>query len=266
MNSPDEASVIFNDGPAYERFMGRWSQFVGKTFLDWVAPPGHAHWLELGCGTGAFTELVLNTCFPAAAVAIDPSAQQIDYARRQSFGHRADFRTADACALPFADSSFDVVASALVLNFIADRELAMRETKRVAHPGAIVAGYVWDFSQGRAPNSLLARGLRCIGIEAPKVFGADESSVNALQTLFQQAGFAGITTRSIDVTMTFANFPEFWRSQTPSFSPLTKIIAGLGGAARANLIEWLQTELSVSPQGEIALEARANAIKAVVPK
>jgi len=50
----------FSDGAAYELFMGRWSRAVGAIFLEWVAPPKGARWLDIGCGTGVFTELVLD--------------------------------------------------------------------------------------------------------------------------------------------------------------------------------------------------------------
>src|SRR6185312_6800553 len=73
--------IRFDDGEAYERFMGRWSRAVGSRFLDWLAPAGDSHWLEAGCGTGAFTPLVSERCRPAAIVAFDPTPQQIAYAR-----------------------------------------------------------------------------------------------------------------------------------------------------------------------------------------
>jgi len=63
-----DAKVVFNDGEAYERFMGRWSRAAGGAFLEWLAPPKGAHWLDVGCGTGAFTELVIGSCSPASIV------------------------------------------------------------------------------------------------------------------------------------------------------------------------------------------------------
>jgi ubiquinone/menaquinone biosynthesis C-methylase UbiE len=54
-------------------------------------------------------------------VAIDPSEPQIEIARKKAIAQRADFRVADAQELPFSDKAFDVVVSALVINFISDR-------------------------------------------------------------------------------------------------------------------------------------------------
>ena len=49
-----QSTGYFNDGAAYEQFMGRWSRAVGVEFLDWLAPPDGARWLDVGCGTGTF--------------------------------------------------------------------------------------------------------------------------------------------------------------------------------------------------------------------
>ena len=73
---------FFTDGDAYERFMGRWSRTAGETFLDWLALPPGLRWLDVGCGTGAFTELLIARCAPAMVDGIDPSEDQIAYARK----------------------------------------------------------------------------------------------------------------------------------------------------------------------------------------
>src|SRR5688572_18283770 len=129
----------FDDGAAYETFMGRWSRAAGAVFLEWIGAPRNARWLDVGCGTGVFTELVLDTAFPAAVSAVDPTAKQIEHARSRPVGQRVDFQVGDAQALPFPDDAFDVVVSALVINFIPDRAKALAEMRRVGRPGAIVA-------------------------------------------------------------------------------------------------------------------------------
>ena len=166
-----EVTIDFNDGAAYERFMGRWSRVAGAAFLGWVAPPKHARWLEIGCGTEAFTELVLRTCAPSVIIATDPAVEQIKSAQRQLGNENVEFQIANANLLPFPDRGFDVIASALVLNFISDRKRALQEMLRVGRSGGIVAAYVWDFAAARAPNSCLALGLSHMGIEVPRVPG-----------------------------------------------------------------------------------------------
>lgn len=133
-----EVKVTFDAADDYERFMGQWSRTIGERFLTWLAPPVGARWLDVGCGTGAFSELIQRHCAPSRIDAIDPSQAQIEYARKLLPDIK--FWTADSMDLPFADQQFDVVASALVIHFIADRAKAFSEMRRVLRPGGTVAG------------------------------------------------------------------------------------------------------------------------------
>jgi SAM-dependent methyltransferase len=260
-----EGTHTFDDGAAYERFMGRWSRAAGAVFLDWVAPPSDARWLDVGCGTGVFTELVLDRCAPTTVVAIDPSAAQIKLARSKQVAQRADFRVADAQALPFPDGAFDVVASALVINFIPDPARALAEMRRVARPGGVLAGYVWDFAGSRSPGSVLRRAMRRAGTDGPAVSGTETSRLDAIRALFAQAGLQEIAGRTIDVTVSFPDFEDFWQSQTLGSNPTSKVIATLPESDRAQLIAAARAELRAGPDGTFAYSARANAIKARVP-
>ena len=60
-----EHQIRFDDGAAYERMMGAWSRLAGGIFLDWIAPRPGLRWVDVGCGNGAFTELVVERCAPA---------------------------------------------------------------------------------------------------------------------------------------------------------------------------------------------------------
>ena len=260
-----EIPLSFEDSAAYERCMGRWSRAVGPVFLDWMAPPSGACWLEVGCGTGIFTELVLESRSPASVFAIDPAAAQVEHACRQLAAQRANFQVADAGALPFPDATFDVVASALVINFIPDRPRALSEMRRVARAGGVVAGYVWDFTAELSPSGPLRRGMRRFGADVPALPGTADSSLGALKTLFARAGLERIDTRIIEVTLSYSNFEDFWQAQTPSYTPTTKLIAAMQESERARLMETLRAGLPVRPDGRIEYSARANAIKAYVP-
>jgi ubiquinone/menaquinone biosynthesis C-methylase UbiE len=246
--------------------MGTWSLAAGKVFLDWVAPPINARWLDIGCGTGVFTGLVLDTCAPATVVAVDPSQSQIDVARDKPIARRADFRVADAQALPFQNAAFDVVASSLVINFIPDPVRALAEMRRVGHPGGVVAGYVWDFAAGRGPSSHIRAGFSQMGITYEASVGTEHTRLQALTSFFTAAGLKDITTRVIDVTMSFSDFNEFWQSQTPRYTPFGKMIAAMSGLEREKLMGLVRDELPAGPDGSISCSARANAIKARVPE
>jgi SAM-dependent methyltransferase len=256
----------FTDGAGYERLMARWTRAAGTTFLDWLAPPSGARWLDVGCGTGVFSELVVDTCSPASVIAIDPSTAQIELARMKAVARRVDFRIADAQTLPFSDGSFDIVASSLVINFIADRPRALDEMRRVCMPGGVVAGYVWEFATQRSPNSPIRLGLQRIGVEPPPVPGAEDTRLDSLTSLFAGGKLADIATRMFDVTMSYPNFDEFWQSQTPSYLPTGKMIAALSEADRAKVLASVRAGLMAGPDGSVTHSARAHAIKARVPK
>jgi hypothetical protein len=58
--------IRFTDGTGYDRFMGVWNRLAGQTFLDWIAPSPGQRWLDVGCGNGAFTQLIAEQCAPAS--------------------------------------------------------------------------------------------------------------------------------------------------------------------------------------------------------
>src|SRR6187431_1361038 len=126
-------TTVFNAADDYERFMGRWSRAIGEKFLDWLGAPSGARWLDVGCGTGAFSELIAKRCAPKSITGIDPSAAQVDYARKLLPAYTFD--VGDSMALPYSDTAFDVGASALVIHFIPDRQKAFAEMKRVLVSG-----------------------------------------------------------------------------------------------------------------------------------
>ena len=255
----------FTDGTGYEQLMAGWTRTAGTTFLDWLAPPSGSRWLDVGCGTGVFTELVVETCSPASVIAIDPSAAQIELACKKPVARKVDFRIADAQTLPFTDGTFDIVVSALVINFIADRPRALAEMRRVCRPGGVIAGYVWDFAAQRSPNAPIRFGLQEIGVSPPPVPGAEDSEPEALISLLTGAKLADIAARIIDVTKSFTDFNDFWQSQTPSYNPVAKLLEALPESDRQRVLALVRARFPASANGSVTHSARANAFKARVP-
>ncbi|HEX6157820.1 MAG TPA: class I SAM-dependent methyltransferase [Burkholderiales bacterium] len=260
-----EVALDFDDSAAYERFMGRWSRAVAPVFLDWLGARRRATWLDVGCGTGVLAETLLELCAPERVDAVDPAPAQLQAAARGPAAGRATFRVADARRLPFPDASFDVVASALVINFIPDRAPALAEMRRVARAGGQVAGYVWDFTEELSPSGPLRRAMRRFGVDVPGIPGTDASRLDALRALFQGAGLERIETRTIDVCLAYSDFEDFWQAQTPGYAPTTKVIAAMKESERTRLMYAVQASLPCGPNGSIEYCARVNAIKARAP-
>lgn len=256
-----ESSIAFEDANAYERMMGRWSRAAGASFLDWLAPKEGADWLDVGCGTGAFTQLILDTGKPRAVTGIDPSSAQIAYIGKLPIAGRAEFKIADAMALPFVERSFDIVTSALVINFVPDQVKGVREMGRVARLRGMVAGYVWDFSGMRSPAWPLAHGLLAVGATPPVVVGTSSSSLDALQTIFTAAELSEVATTAIVVTNRYRDFDEYWSAATPPFLPVVKAIAALPQRDQTRLREAVRGFVATGAQGEVAFSARAHAVK-----
>ena len=57
--APDDKWVT---GDAYEAYMGCWSRPIARVFVEWLHPKPSAHWLEVGCGTGALTSAICDLC------------------------------------------------------------------------------------------------------------------------------------------------------------------------------------------------------------
>ena len=257
-----DARVDFTDSAAYERFMGRWSRAVAPRFLQWIAPPRRAQWLDVGCGTGILVEALLALCDPLSIVGVDTSRAQVEQAAQGPAGRRAKFQQADAMALPFAGASFDVAVAALVLNFLAQPVRALQEMRRVTRAGGVVAGYVWDFTAELSPSGPLRRSLRALGTDVPAIPGSAHSSLEALRSLFAHAGLHGVEAKSVEVTLAYADFEDFWDAQTPGYSPTTKIINAMTEAQLRRLKRTVHESLPRGPNGKIEYSARANAVRA----
>lgn len=252
-------TIIFDAADDYERFMGRWSRAIGEQFLAWLDPPKDARWLDVGCGTGAFSELILRGCAPKSVTGIDPSAAQIDYVRKLFPGHT--FEVGDSMAMRFGAGEFDVVASALVFHFIPDRGKAFAEMHRVLAPGGLVAGYTWKrtASADFAPYAPMMAGVKHIGGEVLTSPLVPEGSDEGMRASLAAAGFIDAATREIEVTRTFRDFDEYWDVQCIPFSPPGRTIAKLSDAQRAKLRDVMRQRMTPAADGSITYAATAMA-------
>jgi ubiquinone/menaquinone biosynthesis C-methylase UbiE len=255
-----EQQIRFNDGAAYERMMGTWSRLAGDIFLDWLAPRPGLRWIDIGCGSGAFSELLVDRCAPAEVQGIDPSEAQLAFARARPAARVAQFRQGDAMALPFPEDRFDAAVMALVIFFVPDPAKAVAEMVRVVAPGGTVATYVWDNVGGGSPTEPIHAEMRTMGITPLSPPSASASRMEALRNLWTAAGLETVETREITVRRTFADFDDFWTTTllATSVGPTVAVMAA-GDAER--LKARVKASLPPDAAGRITYAARANAVK-----
>lgn len=160
MPDPEPARVaeLFDElAPAYDRF-----NFISSFGLDgyWRrrATAGLAEGakvLDLGCGTGDLTLAAARKVGPAGRVTgVDFSGAMLELARekaRAAGAGNAEFVTAGADRLPFADGAFDAVVSAFVLRSLAGiRERCASEMRRVLRPGG--EAFLLELTRPRPPG------------------------------------------------------------------------------------------------------------------
>ena len=249
---------LFTDGEAYERLMGRWSCLVGKKFLDWLDTPENLRWLDVGCGNGAFTEEIVARCAPATVMAIDPSNEQLAYARTRLGAKMAQFQVGDAQKLSFDDGTFDVAIMALVLSFLPDPAKAAAEMARVTCPGGWVATYMWDIQGGGSPTTAIYAAMESLGLALPVRPNPAASRLEAMHDFWEMAGLETIETRVIRIPVRYASFNDFWDSNTVPIGPQGKVIAGMLPGARDQLRTRLREQLPAASDGQIVHGSRVD--------
>jgi SAM-dependent methyltransferase len=259
---------VWAAGEAYEPYVGRWSRLVAREFIDWLALPSDARWLDVGCGTGVLTQTILAHAAPASVTGVDPSDRFIAYARQHTTEPRASLRTGTAEALAFSDDLFDAVVAGLVLNFIPSPQRALAEMRRVLRPGGTVAVYVWD----HAGEMQLIRHFWDAAIALdPAARDLDEGCrfpichPDPLLALLTDAGFDRVECRVIDVPTAFTSFDDYWSPFLGGQGPAPTYCSALNDERRAKLREQLRATLPIQRDGTIRLIARAFAVRGVRP-
>lgn len=257
---------VWANGDVYEPYVGRWSRRVAREFLAWLAVPPAQRWLDVGCGTGALSQTVLEHASPLAVQGIDPSVGYITYAREHIRDGRASFETGDARALPYEAASFDVVVSGLVLNFVPDPPAVLGEMIRAVRRGGIVAAYVWDY----AGQMQLMRHFWDAAVALdPAAADLDEGhrfplcQPGALAHLFQAADMIEVEVRAIDIPTDFRDFDDYWLPFLGGQAPAPSYAMSLPEARRAGLRERIRANLPIKADGSIHLTARVWAVRGV---
>jgi ubiquinone/menaquinone biosynthesis C-methylase UbiE len=259
-----ERQEIWAVGAAYEPYVGRWSRLVAREFVAWLNVPPGRRWLDVGCGTGALSQTILDIASPLTTTGIDRSEGFVAYVREQIRDERANFEVGDAQALPAPNAYYDAVVSGLVLNFVPHPAKMVAEMKRVARPGGTVAIYVWDYA---GQMQLMRYFWDAAAALDPAARDLAESlrfplcQPDKLTELFQEAGLETVEVRPIDIPTVFKDFDDYWSPFLGGQGPAPSYTMALSEESRAALREKIRASLPISPDGSIPLTARAWAAR-----
>jgi SAM-dependent methyltransferase len=175
---------------------------------------------------------------------------------------------AAAESLPFADDAFDAALSQLVVNFMHDGEVGVREMARVTRPGGVVASCVWDY----AGEMTLLRAFwdAAREVDPERAAAADEGVVmrwcreGELAELWEVAGLRDMRFGPLIVRASYAGFEDLWSPFPTGVAPSGAFCKSLSDDRRAALRDAYRRYLGVSDE-PFELTARAWAVAGIVP-
>lgn len=260
------SSYHATDGAAYERFLGRWSRQLAAPLLEFAEFTGDGCLLDVGCATGSVANAMTGKWPARRIVGADIAAPYVAFARSHAASDQVVFEVADALRLPHTDATFDGAAAQLVLNFVSDPVVALRELQRVTAPGGRVVASVWDFRGGLVFQRMFwdtAAGIDAAAAAArDRLFSSPLALPEGLPRLFEAVGLDRIEQTSITIRMDYANFDDYWQPLCGGQGPVGAYLARLGGDLRARIAQAVASAYrSGSPDGPRSLTATAWAAR-----
>jgi SAM-dependent methyltransferase len=248
----------------YARFWGPVIRPAAVQVLDRVASflDAHddAHILDVGSGTGSLAVAALERWPRHRVTGIDPAGGMLEVARRtadeqldQSVARRFRAEVASADRLPFEDGAFDVAISSFVLQLVDDREVALREVRRVLKPGATFAWVAWERTErAYEPDRIANEILDEAGFDPPEPDSrpGDLESAAATEAEMERAGYRDVVVQGGELSHEWdpQGYVEFYTE----FDEVS-LFDDLEPDERAELIGKLRDRLDVLARAEMTL-------------
>src|SRR3954470_14465221 len=234
--------------------MGRYTRSLAPAFADAAGGTGGMTVLDGGCGPGGLTLELADRVGAENVAAIDPAPHFAAACRSRIPG--ADVREGVAESLPWDDGTFDAAMCSLVVAWMSDADQGIGEMARVTKPGGTVAAAMWDIAGGGLQMLShfwsAAREIDpTVADEQPRA-GVREGD---LVERFGRAGLQGVTGGTLETSVDYAGFDEYWEPFTGAAGPATgAFYATLDDAGKATLRDTVRASL---PEGPFTLPARA---------
>jgi SAM-dependent methyltransferase len=256
MDDVEGARTFTVAGSTYDAFMGRYSVPLAELFADAAGVSSGDAALDVGCGPGALTGVLVSRLGARAVYACDPAPSFLDACAARHPGVTVVPGRAES--LPFQDQVVDRAMAQLVLHFVTDPIRAAAEMTRVTRPGGTVAACVWDFAHGMEMLRAFWDAASSIDPTAPDEartlrFGRQGEIVG----LFEAAGLTDVVETTLSVASTYASFDELWAGFLTGVGPAGAYCVSLDAADQRRLRAALLDRCG-SPDGPLTLRARAR--------
>lgn len=263
MDDVEGARTFAVMGSTYDSFMGRYSVPLAELFANAAAVSRGSTVLDVGCGPGALTGVLVSRLGSSAVRACDPSPSFRDACAERHPGVTVKLGRAES--IPFEGQIVTHALAQLVLHFVSDPSQAATEMARVVRPGGTVAACVWDFAEGMEMLRAFWDAALSIDPNAP-----DEARTlkfgrpGEIAELFSSAALEEITESTLSVASTYASFDELWNGFLAGVGPAGSYCLSLTEEGRERLRTTLFDRCG-SPNGPLTLGARARCAVARVP-
>lgn len=264
------STFVSADGDGYEAQMGRWSRRLAPLLIDFAGVTAGERVLDVGCGTGSLTFVLAQNPRIGAVQGVDYSPVYVEYARERAHDPRVGFQVGDACALPFADGSFDHSLSSLALQFIPDPDRAVREMRRVTRSGGTVAATTWDTRGGLVIFRMFFDIAAVLDPDAnelrAKACTRPMSRSGGMANAWRGVGLVDVVQESLTIRMDYPSFVDFWTSIDGKDGPYAEYLGTLSAEGKAKLLGMVEAAyLDGDPDGPRSYAATAWAVKGKVP-
>lgn len=263
MSEVEGARTFGVAGATYDSFMGRYSRALAEPFADAAGvQPGQTA-VDVGCGPGALTGVLVDRLGADAVVACDPSPSFVDECGVRHPGVRVQPGRAES--IPFETGRFDHAMAQLVLHFVSEPDLAAREMSRVVRSGGRVSACVWDFDDGME----MLRGFWDAALELDPD-APDEARTlrfgrpGEIAELFTATGLTDVVESTLHVSSSYSTFEELWQGLLAGVGPAGAYCVSLPEEQRDRLRDVAFRRFG-SPAGSFTLGAVARCAVAKVP-
>jgi len=263
--------MSYSNPAAYQRFMGRWSARLARSFIRFAGVDDGQRVLDVGCGTGSLSHALLSAGREIRVVGVDPVPAYVSFARQAVGDSRAEFQTSGVEALPFPDAAFDAALALLVLQEVADPGSAILEMARVARAGGRVAACQWDFHDGLPMQSIFWGAAETLApAEVARRRAGDNAikraGVHELAELWTRAGLRDVRTARLELAMRFGSFDDYWQPFLAGATPTSAFAAALNHETAGELERMVRSRIgNVQADGSFVLPAHALAVVGVNP-